>query len=178
MAITNNKSAIAARAPLLRWGNSIRKCDMSLAKRDFIRPANRSAGGNAFPANPEPLSTRTFGGWHSYKTTDAGTSAVSRCGRKIGAPGTIRTCDRLVRSQVLYPAELRALYVGCGGRVAGSWENSGLRWFPDRPGGEIYAISPRAGKQNPRPCGPHPFGASVAALRCSSRLRRSSNRPF
>ena len=26
-----------------------------------------------------------------------------------GAPGTIRTCDRLVRSQVLYPAELRAL---------------------------------------------------------------------
>ena len=28
---------------------------------------------------------------------------------KYGAPGTIRTCDRLVRSQVLYPAELRAL---------------------------------------------------------------------
>ncbi len=28
---------------------------------------------------------------------------------KSGAPGTIRTCDRLVRSQVLYPAELRAL---------------------------------------------------------------------
>ena len=25
-----------------------------------------------------------------------------------GAPGTIRTCDRLIRSQVLYPAELRA----------------------------------------------------------------------
>ncbi len=30
---------------------------------------------------------------------------------KSGAPGTIRTCDRLVRSQVLYPAELRALNV-------------------------------------------------------------------
>ncbi len=29
----------------------------------------------------------------------------------FGAPGTIRTCDRLVRSQVLYPAELRALWV-------------------------------------------------------------------
>ncbi len=27
----------------------------------------------------------------------------------FGAPGTIRTCDLLVRSQVLYPAELRAL---------------------------------------------------------------------
>src|SRR6056297_1130106 len=26
----------------------------------------------------------------------------------FGAPGTIRTCDRLVRSQVLYPAELQA----------------------------------------------------------------------
>ncbi len=30
-----------------------------------------------------------------------------------GAPGTIRTCDRLVRSQVLYPAELRALKMFC-----------------------------------------------------------------
>ena len=29
--------------------------------------------------------------------------------RKIGAPGEIRTPDHLVRSQVLYPAELRAL---------------------------------------------------------------------
>ena len=27
---------------------------------------------------------------------------------EYGAPGTIRTYDRLVRSQVLYPAELRA----------------------------------------------------------------------
>ena len=27
---------------------------------------------------------------------------------KYGAPGTIRTCDPLIRSQVLYPAELRA----------------------------------------------------------------------
>ena len=26
---------------------------------------------------------------------------------KIGAPGMIRTCDPLIRSQVLYPAELR-----------------------------------------------------------------------
>ena len=26
----------------------------------------------------------------------------------LGAPGMIRTCDPLVRSQVLYPAELRA----------------------------------------------------------------------
>ena len=33
---------------------------------------------------------------------------------KYGAPGTIRTCDRLVRSQVLYPAELRALNLRAG----------------------------------------------------------------
>jgi hypothetical protein len=26
-----------------------------------------------------------------------------------GAPGTTRTCDPLIRSQVLYPAELRVL---------------------------------------------------------------------
>ena len=29
---------------------------------------------------------------------------------KTGAPGEIRTPDHLVRSQVLYPAELRALF--------------------------------------------------------------------
>ena len=29
-------------------------------------------------------------------------------GENNGAPGTIRTCDLLVRSQTLYPAELRA----------------------------------------------------------------------
>ena len=31
----------------------------------------------------------------------------------VGAPGEIRTPDRLVRSQVLYPAELRAHHLGC-----------------------------------------------------------------
>ena len=30
--------------------------------------------------------------------------------KEIGAPGRIRTADPLVRSQVLYPTELRALY--------------------------------------------------------------------
>ncbi len=32
----------------------------------------------------------------------------------FGAPGEIRTPDRLVRSQVLYPAELRALCLAWG----------------------------------------------------------------
>lgn len=31
----------------------------------------------------------------------------------IGAPGGIRTPDHLVRSQVLYPAELQALHIMC-----------------------------------------------------------------
>ena len=31
----------------------------------------------------------------------------------IGAPGMIRTCDPLIRSQVLYPTELRV--PDCGG---------------------------------------------------------------
>ena len=33
---------------------------------------------------------------------------VARSGYKSGAPGEIRTPDQLVRSQLLYPAELRA----------------------------------------------------------------------
>jgi hypothetical protein len=33
-------------------------------------------------------------------------------GEEDGAPCTIRTCDLLVRSQTLYPAELRALEAG------------------------------------------------------------------
>ena len=33
-------------------------------------------------------------------------SAIGNVG---GAPGTTRTCDPLIRSQVLYPAELRVL---------------------------------------------------------------------
>jgi hypothetical protein len=41
-----------------------------------------------------------------YDLLNKGGGSVTR--NKIGAPGTIRTCDRLVRSQVLYPAELRA----------------------------------------------------------------------
>ena len=34
----------------------------------------------------------------------------NRSGKKIGDPGTTRTCDLLIRSQLLYPAELRGRY--------------------------------------------------------------------
>jgi hypothetical protein len=37
----------------------------------------------------------------------SGRLAVARKLLKDGAPGTTRTCDPLIRSQVLYPAELR-----------------------------------------------------------------------
>ena len=39
--------------------------------------------------------------WVSHK------KSLHKAGFLYGAPGTIRTCDPLVRSQVLYPAELR-----------------------------------------------------------------------
>ena len=45
----------------------------------------------------------------SHRDTKTGTEPVSW---NNGAPGEIRTPDHLVRSQVLYPAELRALK-GC-----------------------------------------------------------------
>ena len=38
--------------------------------------------------------------------------ACARQALLFGAPGMIRTCDPLVRSQVLYPAELRVLSEG------------------------------------------------------------------
>ena len=37
---------------------------------------------------------------------------LARVFEKAGAPCRIRTCDLLVRSQTLYPAELRALTSG------------------------------------------------------------------
>ena len=43
----------------------------------------------------------------SLKTLDD----ISESSIQYGALGRIRTCDRLVRSQVLYPAELRARIV-------------------------------------------------------------------
>jgi hypothetical protein len=51
-----------------------------------------------------------------------------------GAPGTIRTCDRLIRSQVLYPAELRALKRGARiGVSAGNFKhNAPYCRFPRR----------------------------------------------
>ena|GEM_PF-1412319 len=62
---------------------------------------------------------------------------------KIGAAGRIRTSDRLVRSQVLYPAELQP-------RIQNSY----------------FRFNPR--QRIIRACGPHPFGAVVALLRRSS----------
>jgi hypothetical protein len=57
---------------------------------------------------------------------------------KIGAPDTIRTCDRLVRSQVLYPAELQA-------REGGYYKDEvymsqGLMRFRGAPGDRIARL--------------------------------------
>ena len=44
----------------------------------------------------------------------------------LGDRGTIRTCDRLLRRQMLYPAELRDL-----AKFMSGWQDSNLR--PPRP---------------------------------------------
>ncbi len=64
-----------------------------------------------------------------YKKTDAVASAFSQEGgvetikSKNGALWRIRTSDRLVRSQVLYPAELRARkkHFNCFSKNGASW---------------------------------------------------------
>ena len=48
-----------------------------------------------------------------FQCKDAGVARIQGTVRdcliceNVGAPGTTRTCDPLIRSQVLYPAELR-----------------------------------------------------------------------
>ena len=92
-----------------------------------------------FPVNPDQIQTGRLREDFHEKTVDADTSTVSRCEQEIGAPGTIRTCDRLVRSQVLYPAELRAQKNSGEGRGTSGEGKCQARC---RPGGEIYAIFP------------------------------------
>src|SRR5215212_5423171 len=72
----------------------------------------------------------------------------------VGAPGRIRTHDPLVRSQVLYPTELRAR---CGrncSRVANAGPNGGPRRSPRvkmRPPGRLRV------RGGPRSMIPEPF---------------------
>ena len=54
-----------------------------------------------------------------------------------GAPGTIRTCDRLVRSQVLYPAELRAHCL-----ITFAWPKSLIMWRRERDSNPRRAFNP------------------------------------
>ena len=69
---------------------------------------------SASPTSPKVPSTDAI---TSKKIDISANSANEDCTKKphpkgeallYGAPGTIRTYDRLIRSQVLYPAELRA----------------------------------------------------------------------
>jgi hypothetical protein len=45
----------------------------------------------------------------SIRWINGNKKACARQALCYGAPGMIRTCDHLIRSQVLYPAELRVL---------------------------------------------------------------------
>ena len=68
----------------------------------------------------------------------------------IGAPGEIRTPDRLVRSQVLYPAELRAR--GEGREVSGGGEADVNRTGAGgRPGWPVWRpVRPKGGAERCR----------------------------
>ncbi len=50
--------------------------------------------------------------WLKETTFQAASIFLKVCKLHYGAPGEIRTPDRLVRSQVLYPAELRVRECG------------------------------------------------------------------
>jgi hypothetical protein len=68
---------------------------------------SRLAVVSTIPSTNQTHETSTVRERRKIKSGEQGAKPLDYFG-KYGAPGTIRTCDRLVRSQVLYPAELRA----------------------------------------------------------------------
>ena len=78
--------------------------------------AGTGMGPRARSCAPFPLVATTAG-----PAASKGVGAVNGGGRADGAPGTIRTSDRQIRSLVLYPAELRARersYIADAARIA------------------------------------------------------------
>ena len=73
-----------------------------------VRPPGSAAATDSPGTLSGAISSFELGLLQDGRFTGVWRSALKHCLRS-GAPGTIRTCDRLVRSQVLYPAELRAL---------------------------------------------------------------------
>jgi hypothetical protein len=67
----------------------------------FLRCLNMVEGEGFEPSKAEPADLQSAPFGHSG-------TPPKPYSNKNGAPGRIRTSDRLVRSQVLYPAELRA----------------------------------------------------------------------
>ena len=121
----------AQKKPSTREGSSVYGAPGTMMR--LCAPFGRQQGCRASLA---ALARRTCLFPMSHVRTVPGTKKPStREGSSMyGAPGTIRTCDRLVRSQVLYPAELRALkdahYAGIGvGR------QGGVGWYPPELGG-------------------------------------------
>ena len=51
--------------------------------------------------------------------------------KSLSEPDRIRTCDRLLRREVLYPAELRARSFYVSTKTVSGWQDSNLR--PPRP---------------------------------------------
>ncbi len=86
-----------------------------------------------------------------------------------GGPGRIRTPDHLVRSQVLYPTELRALLRW--GILAGGPHrvNQGSRYARPRTDGD------GAERETARACGPRTAGPSAGCADVPPRAARRSN---
>ena len=91
-------------------GLASEECNETGILLGFRNPISVDAGGSATTAGTVP-------GWCAQRTCNSAreilgeenSQQVSFQVRRGGAPGKSRTCDLLVRSQTLYPAELRAL---------------------------------------------------------------------
>ena len=72
------------------------------------RQCRRTGHSEALPPTRSDSTTGEIGGLNSTEGSEQPCLKQSRKSLNIGAPGEIRTPDPLVRSQVLYPTELRA----------------------------------------------------------------------
>ena len=100
------------------WGAAGGICRYSIHGRDALRRSSNTRCSVArtsenrsirFSSNPRPLRASRFGGSMSLRPREPKHKRATRLCDPLcfGAAGGIRTPDHLVRSQVLYPTELR-----------------------------------------------------------------------
>ena len=121
---------------------------------------------------------RRFDGRTPSAKREAGAPLI-RAGRittnevRSGAPCTIRTCDLLVRSQTLYPAELRALRGWCEAANVTAGRTHRIRSLSQGPEPTIHPPPPGApAAKQVAASGASPF-ASTASVRQFLTIRHS-----